>query len=39
MVTATEVKGKEHDGLPDKQEEELHMGGLVPGLLAAQDKL
>ena len=38
-VTAMEVKGKEHDGLPDKQEEELHTGGLVPGLLAAQDKL
>ena len=27
-----EVKGKEHDGQPDEQEEELHRGGWVPGL-------
>ena len=38
-VTAMEVKGKEHDGQPDKQEEELHRGGSVPCLLAGQDKL
>ena len=31
-VTAMEVKGKEHDGQPDEQEEELHRGGWVPGL-------
>ena len=34
-----EIKGKEHDGQPDEQEEELHRGGSVPGLHAAQDKL
>ena len=39
MVTAMEVKGKEHDGQPDEQEEELHKGWSVPGLHAAQDKL
>ena len=33
------VKRKQHAGQPDKQEEELHRGGLVPGLHAAQDKL
>ena len=27
-----EVKGKEHDGQPDEQKEELHRGGWVPGL-------
>ena len=27
-----EVKGKEHDGQTDEQEEELHRGGWVPGL-------
>ena len=34
-----EVKGKEHDGQPDEQEEELLREGSVPGLHAAQDKL
>ena len=31
-VNAMEVKGKEHDGQPDEQEEGLHRGGWVPGL-------
>ena len=38
MVTAIEVKGKEHNGQPDEQEKELHRGGSVPGLHTTQDK-
>ena len=36
MVTAIEVKGKEHNGQPDEQEKELHRGGSVPGLHTTQ---